>query len=298
MFNHIGEIAALTTAVCWTVTAMAFETASKRVGSLSVNLIRLVLALIFLSFYTLITRGLLFPVDASPQAWKWLLLSGFIGFALGDLFLFEAFVQIGARISMLIMALVPPITALIGWGIMGESLSLHDGMGMGLTILGVSWVVLERKPDDQGVKRSHPIGGILLALGGAVGQSIGLVLSKKGMGDYSAFAATQIRTLAGIAGFILILTFKGRWPKVGQALRTPSARLPMLIGAVFGPFLGVSLSLVAVQYIATGVAATFMAITPVLIIAPAVLLFKEPFHWREAWGAVIALAGIAILYLT
>ncbi len=293
----IGKMAALATAVCWTLTAQAFEHAGKRVGSLPVNLIRLVLAFFLLSLYTWITRGLPLPLDASGHTWVWLLISGFIGFSLGDLFLFRAFVVVGARISMLIMSLVPPLTALIGWIFMRETLALMDWAGMALTIGGVGLVISQRRDNGGGKSFRHPISGVLLAFGGAVGQAAGLVLSKFGMGSYDAFAATHIRIMAGIAGFLVIFTLRKSWPRTAAALRDRTAMRSISLGAFFGPFLGVSLSLLAVQYIATGVASTFMSIVPVLIIPPAVLFFHEKITVMEIVGALLAVSGIALLFL-
>jgi drug/metabolite transporter (DMT)-like permease len=294
--SHLGELAALGTAGCWTVTAMAFESAGRRVGSLSVNLIRLVMALLFISLFCLITRGRLIPDDATPHAWLWLSISGLVGFCIGDLCLFRAFVLVGARISMLIMALVPPITALLGWMLLGETLTGLDWAGMAVTICGVAWVVLERQKKTGGARRLPPR-GILLAFLGAVGQAVGLVLSKLGMGDYNPFAATQIRIIAGIGGFALLFSIVGWWPRVKTALKDRGAFLRINLGAFFGPFLGVSLSLAAVQYTETGVASTIMSIVPVLIIPPAILIFKEKVSLRAALGAALAVAGVALLFL-
>jgi drug/metabolite transporter (DMT)-like permease len=291
---YAGEIAALMTACCWTVTSMAFEAAGKRIGSLPVNFIRLIMALGFLAAYGAITRGMPLPTDASARAWGWLAVSGVVGFAVGDLCLFRAFVVVGARLSMLMMALVPPFTALIGLALLGETLGPLDLLGMGLTVGGVAWVVLERKP---GSTKRPPVSGILLGLGGAVGQAVGLVLSKHGMRDYDPFAATQIRVMAGIVAFAAILTFAGVWPRVVAALRDGAAMARTTLGAVFGPFLGVSLSLLAVKHTETGVAATIMAIVPVLIIAPSALVFKERVTVRAVLGAVIAVGGVAVLFL-
>ncbi len=296
-FPHTGEIAALATACCWTVTALAFESAGKRVGSLAVNLIRLVIAAVFLSIFCWATRGLPLPTDATGHAWAWLALSGVVGFTVGDLCLFRAFVVVGSRISMLLMALVPPMTALIGSALLGERLDGWDWAGMALTVGGVSWVVAERKRDGNGIVARPPVSGILLGLGGALGQAVGLVLSKHGMGDYHPFAATQIRVYAGIAGFAVLFLFIGWWPKVAAALRNRGAMARMSLGALFGPFLGVSLSLVAVQHTQAGVAATIMALVPVLILAPAALLKKERVTLRAALGAAIAVGGVALLFL-
>jgi drug/metabolite transporter (DMT)-like permease len=296
--SQIGEWAALCVAVFWTITAMSFEAASKRVGSLPVNLIRLMMAFFLLSIFGWVTRGIAFPTDATASTWGWLTISGLIGFLLGDLFLFRAFVEIGSRISMLIMALVPPITAVIGWLMLGERLSALDIFAMALTIGGIALVVLDQNASKRGFKLNHPWRGVLLAFGGALGQAIGLVLSKYGMGSYDAFAATQIRIIAGIIGFSLLFFPLKRWPRVSDALKDRKAMIPISVGAFFGPFLGVSLSLFSIKYTETGVASTIMAIVPVLIIPPAVLIFKEKITPREIIGALIAVCGVALLFLT
>ena len=291
-----GELAALATACCWTVTALSFESASKRIGSLAVNLIRLVVAFFLLVAFSWITRGHPLPTDADPEAWLWLSVSGLVGFTLGDMALFRAFVLIGARRSMLLMSLVPVLTALAGWLVMGEMLAGTDWAGMALTVAGVSLVVSERRRNGNGAPSDLPIQGVLLGLAGAAGQAVGLVLSKYGMRDYSPFAATQIRVIAGIAGFSVLYLAIGWWPRVIAGLRDRPAMARLGLGAFFGPFLGVSLSLMAVQHAKAGVAATIMAITPVLILAPAAILFKERISPQAVVGAFLAVGGVAILF--
>ncbi|MCF8368535.1 MAG: DMT family transporter [Bacteroidales bacterium] len=300
--THFGEIAALFTALFWTVTSMSFEAAGKRIGSLTVNLIRLYTAFGIYTIYLWIVRGLPFPADATQEAWIWLSLSGVIGFAVGDLLLFQAFVVVGARISMLIMALVPPITALMGWILMGETITAIGFLGMVLTITGVTMVVLKRPapsliPGGKIKRFSYPIAGILLAFGGAIGQAVGLVLSKYGMADYDAFAASQIRVLAGLVSFTLIFLFMRRWQHVRRSLKNRKGMLFTILGSIFGPFLGVSFSLLAVQHTETGIAATIMSIVPILLIPPAIFLFKEKVTLREVIGSFIAVGGVAILFL-
>ncbi|MCD4735708.1 MAG: DMT family transporter [Bacteroidales bacterium] len=299
--SHYGEFAALMTAVFWTVTALSFEAASKRIGSLTVNLLRLYLAFFIYTIFTFFSRGLAFPIDATNEAWFWLVISGLIGFVIGDQFLFQAFVVVGARISMLIMAFVPPLTALIGWMILGETLTPVNLAGMSLTVTGIVLVLTKRDQNNKGPKRkiriSYPLAGILLAFGGAVGQAIGLVLSKYGMQDYDAFAASQIRVLAGLIGFTIVFTIRRKWKKLPSAFINKKGMLSLIVGSVFGPFLGVSFSLLAVQHTETGIASTIMAIIPVLIIPPAIFIFKEKVSWTEIIGAFIAVGGVAILFL-
>ncbi len=293
---RIGEFAALGTAFCWVITAIAFEAASRKVGSISVNIIRLVIALFLIGFYTWFTRGYFFPIDATLYSWSWLILSGLIGFVVGDLFLFEAFTLIGSRLSMLIMTLVPPITALLGWLIMGETLSLFNLLGMSLTISGIGLVIFQRSNAKSG-KIKYPLKGLFFAFLGAVGQATGYVLSKYGMGDYNPFAATQIRVMAGIVGFSVIITIFRRWRPVFSALKKTRPMILTTVGATFGPFIGVSLSLLAAQHTQTGIAATIMAITPILIIPPTMIFFKQPTSWKELVGAIISVAGVSLFFL-
>ncbi len=295
--EYTGELAALGTAFCWATSALFFEAAGRKVGSLAVNLIRLVIGLIMLSLFTWAVRGILIPLDFPARSWFWLTISGLIGFSIGDLCLFQAHVEIGSRTSMLIMSMVPVFTSIIGWQLMDEILAPVEILGIFITILGIAVVVLER--DRGGVKSrsKHSPTGVLLGLGGAVGQAVGLVLSKYGMRDYSPFAATQIRIIAGIAGFSLIFTLTRRWRGVITTLGKGRAMFPISMGAMLGPFIGVSLSLMAIQYIPTGVASTFMATVPVIIIPFAVVFMRERVTLREIAGAIVTVAGVAILFL-
>jgi len=303
MVMYFGEIAALLTAVFWTVTSMSFESAGKKVGSLSVNLIRLVVAFFIYGVLNYFRRGMFLPLDAGLERWLWLALSGLVGFVMGDLLLFQAFVVVGARISMLIMALTPPITAFVGWFVLGEMLSPMNWVGMMVTLTGISIVILKReKKDVDSTKRrkittNYSLTGILLAFGGAVGQGVGLVLSKKGMGDYDAFAASHIRVITGMIGFAIIILITGRYGKVWKALHHIPAMKRVALGSVFGPFLGVSFSLLAVQNTKAGIAATIMSIVPVLIIPPAILFFHEKVNWKEIIGAIITVSGVALFFL-
>jgi drug/metabolite transporter (DMT)-like permease len=299
--HYLGEIAALLTAACWTVTAMAFESAGKRVGALSLALIRLVIGLIFLASFNALFNDGFFP-SATGYQWFWLILSGVVGFVLGDFFLFRAFILIGARISMLIMALVPPLTALIGWMTLGERLSGMEFLGMGITLLGIVMVIGPKVDLKNGAfgktrKMGPLLLGSLFALGGAAGQAAGLVLSKKGMQDMNAFEATQIRIMAGLAGFLVIITLFKRWKHLLGALKDLKAMKLMTLGSFTGPFLGVSFSLLAVQHTDTGVAATLMALTPVMIIPPAILMKREHIMIIEIIGAVISIGGVALFFL-
>ncbi|MFZ5354508.1 MAG: DMT family transporter [Bacillota bacterium] len=295
--SHIGQLAALGTAVCWTLTGVAFESAGKKIGSLAVNILRLLVAFLLLSIYNYFTRGLALPVDATASNWTWLFLSGMIGFVIGDLFLFQAYVEIGSRISLLIMSAVPPITSIVGYLVLGETISPKSFAGMFITIAGIAIVILSRGAGEKKVEFNRPVRGLTFAFLGALGQAFGLVFSKLGMGDYNPFASTQIRIVAAVIGFSLIITLSKKWGAVIKGAKNVSGMRDLSIGAFFGPFVGVSLSLMAVKYAPTGVVSTITSISPILIIPASIVIFKEKVLVKEILGAVISIIGVTLLFL-
>lgn len=296
--NFLGEAAAFATAICWTLTGISFEQAGKRVGSFAVNLLRLIIALTMMTTLNYFTRGTLIPTDASSGTWLWLSISGLIGFVLGDLFLFQSYVLIGVRVAMVIMASSPIFAAILGFLIFGEKLTLLSFAGMLITVFGIALVVFLRSKgrEDQTKLGALPLRGLFYAFIGAFGQAGGLILSKLGMGpDFSPLAATQIRLIAGLAGFLVLYTISNRWSEAGKALQNPKAMGFILLGAFFGPFMGVTFSLFAVQLTKAAIASTIMALLPVLIIPFSILLYKEKVTFREIFGAVLTVTGVAVM---
>jgi drug/metabolite transporter (DMT)-like permease len=294
-----GELAALGAAALWACTALAIEGAARRIGSLTVNLVRLIFGFVFLCLAAWLFRGQPLPLDATRHAWIWLSVSGLVGFVFGDLCLYRAFLVLGPRLSTLMMSLVPPLTALAGWLALGETLTPRDLVGMTLTVGGIAWAVLERKRPVTGSAPTWHVtpGGVALGLGGALGQACGLILSKIGMGTYNALAATQVRVLAGIAGYALLFSLLGWWPNLRRGVRDRTALGYAALGAFCGPFVAVTLSLIAIRSTVAGVAASIMALTPVLIIPLVVLLRGERVGVGGLAGAVVAVCGVALLFL-
>lgn len=295
--SYIGEISALTVALLWAANAIAFEDAGKRVGSLAVNYIRLVIGLIFLCIFTFFTRGYIFPSDASTHAWIWLSASGVVGCVIGDLLLFEAFIIIGARLSMLIMSIVPPVTAIIAWLVLKETMSGIEIIGMLLTVTGISIVILERGDGKTKIKISHSVFGLLCAVGGSLGQAGGLILSKYGMGDYNVFAATQIRLISALIGFTFLFFIIRKWKNVLIGFKDKKAMVGITLGSFLGPFLGISLSLLALQHANAGIVSTLIAVSPLLIIPMAVIFLKEKVNYKEIIGAVVCVSGVIIFFI-
>ena len=197
MTSHRGELAALATALLWTLSALAWTSAGRRIGVVSVCFIRLVMAVLLLALYGRLTRGLALPVDASARQWWILGLSGWLGFFVSDLCLFKAFQVIGPRLSLLLFSLTPPAAAVISWVFLADRLAARQWLAMAVTLAGIVWVVLERQPADDS---PHPPGhlrlGVFLGLAAAVSQAAGAVLGRCGIGDYDASAATLFASSA------------------------------------------------------------------------------------------------------
>lgn len=300
---YIGECIALATVLCWTISVQCFEAASKRIGVTPVNIIRLSIALAIFSLLLFVKIGAIIPTHFPMHAWVYLGLSGIIGFFLGDIFLFKALVENGPRVTMLIYSLSAPTAAIIGWIFLGEAYLMHQWVGMCITLGGVSLVILERNKKETTPtklkKRNISFIGTLYGFGAMVGQAGGYVLSKVGMqtdsGYLDPFSATQIRAIAAFFCFVLFFTVTKRWGNVQTALRDKKAVTYTAVGSVAGPFLGVSLSLLVLHYLTTGVASTFLSLVPVFIIPFSIFIHKEHVSVRACAGAIIAVFGIYLL---
>ncbi len=298
-----GEAIAIATVLCWTVSVQFFGAASKEVGAIPVNIIRLFVALVLFSVLLLFRDGSIIPVNFPIHSWIYLSLSGVVGFFLGDIFLFKALVELGPRIAMLIYSLAAPTAAVIGWLFLNETYLLHQWLGMSVTLFGVSVVILEKDHKNSSSKklqvRRISFIGVVYGLGGMLGQAGGYVLSKTGMqtssGYLDAFSATQIRAIAAFFCFFLFFTLTHKWRNVKNALTNKKAVIFTSIGAAIGPFLGVSLSLLVLHHLTTGVASTFFSLVPICIIPFSIFLHKEHVSLRAFAGAVIAVFGIYLL---
>ena len=296
----------------WTGTSLFFTLAGRRIGPTVVNAFRIGLAIIFLGVTHRLVTGMWVPPAIGGQV-MFLALSGLVGLTIGDQALMVAFVDIGPRISMLIMATAPLWAVLFGWMALGETLSGRSWMGVLLIIGGVSWVVLERPSRKDGAAVPHRVRGIILACFAAACQAGGLALSKQGMGHgwlpderhLSPQAATLIRMVFAGAGMLPVLWLYGRLELKRRNAgilheRTGSPRVGFVFaacGAIVGPYLGVWMSLVASDRAEVGVAQALCSLVPIFILPFAAWIEKERISPRAAIGAVIAVAGSALLFL-
>lgn len=280
------------------MSAVGFSNATHALGSQVTNRLRVVLALIALLIINSVLYGKPIPYDAGLARWGWLTLSGIIGLALGDAFLFSAYRYIGPRLGLLLLSLAPVFSAIIAWSFFGETLTILQIAGIAVTLGGISWVVLLR--DEENGQNSHDWRkGVLFGILAALGQAAGLVLSKQGLtGNFSPFAATLIRMIAAVASLWIVAIFQGQAAKtVRTILENPKGLRWAIFGAFFGPVFGVSASLLAIQHTAVGVASTIMALPPVVMLPISYFFYKEKLNWQSILGTLVAIGGVALLFL-
>ena len=297
--DFIGETAALATSFFFAFTSIIFSTTGRMVGSQVTNRIRLLFALIYLVVLNIILFREPLPFSAESSRWIWLSLSGVIGLSLGDTFFFQSLVSVGPRLGSLLLSLAPIFGSVIAWVFFGETLTLLQITGIVLALAGIGWVVIShQEPPDT--PHGHTKRGVLFGVLAGFGQAMGLVLSKQGMfGEFSPFQANAIRMFAAVL-FTWVWTFsEGKAGATITALREKPRVIGLIaLGALVGPLLGVSASLLAVQHAEIGVASTLMALPPVIVLPISYFVFKEKVGWQAVAGTILAIAGVAVLFLS
>jgi drug/metabolite transporter (DMT)-like permease len=314
--HYAGPLAGLATSALWTLTAISFTNAGRKIGATNVNALRLLLAIILLSTTHRLYSGTWWPSAESGQLW-YLALSGVIGLAIGDQALFSSFMSIGQRLAMLIMTTSPLMAAILGWVALGERISLLGLMGMFTTLAGVGWVIAERPQQPQAgpkIDQAQRMRGVLYATLGAACQAAGLLLSKKGIGHgwlpsdahLGPQAATLVRmTFAGfgVLPILALVRYRQRQiPKQLRPKRTPRMILSglalTLAGSIVGPYLGVWMNLTAINLTELGKAQTLCSLMPIFILPLAVWVEGEKLTARAIAGAFVAVGGAGILFMT
>ncbi len=298
MSNYIGEIAGIATSFFYAINAVFITNAAQKVGSVISNRTRIVFALIYLIIINLILFHQPLPFDAASNRWTWLSLSGIIGLALGDAFLFQSYLSVGPRLGMLLLSLSPIISALEAWAFFGETLRAGQILGIVLTLAGIIWVILEQGNGKTQISRNSLI-GIMFGILSAIFQATGFVFSKQGMyGDFSPFQGNAIRMLAAALALWIFTAFQKEVGKTFSALKeNPTAFKQLAIAALIGPVLGVSSSLLAVQRAEVGVASTLTSLSPIFMIPVSHYIFKEKLGWQAIAGTLLAMVGVAILFM-
>ncbi len=307
--QYKGELLAFATMLLWTICALVGSVASKRMGTLPFNVIKMIMSVLMLSIVLWVFTGAPYPVDADAETWFWLALSGFVGYVLGDFCLYNSYNLIGARYGQLLMTLAPPSASLFGWVMLGERMSFMALIGMTISVLGIM-IAIHRPRKTTKSQQEISGKGILYGIGAGVGQGVGLVLSSKGLHCYAnaiegsgisvnlmSFEGMFIRAVSGVVGFAIWTMLRYKLTDFWQSATRTHAISHAMVATIAGPFIGGGLALMATQYTSTGIAQTIMSLTPVFIILPAYLVYHQKISMREVIGAVVAVSGVGLFFV-
>ena len=287
----VGEIASLLAACCWAVGLNLFRRDVTEIGSGAVNLFKgMVGSTLFL--LTLALSG--FP-EIGARAQAYLVVSGVVGFALGDTFLFFTLSQMGPHRAALFGSLGPVFTALGAWTLLGETLGAGRLLGIALAAGGVAVVVYFRR----GVGAGHATGrGVVFGILAAVCHACGVLLTKRGLEDADALAASTLRLTAATVVLALAALGRGRLgPDLARLFRRAS--LSRLVpAALIGTFTGIWLMQVGIERTESAVANALHSTTPLFTLVIAVFVLRERIGALPVLGSLVAVAGVLLLFLS
>lgn len=291
----LAKGAALGAAALWACTITVVTFTARRHGPQGVNGNRLLLAAALLMAVHALTRGTPWPAGLAPAGYGWLLLSGLLGFALGDGLGLESFVRIGPRLGMLVQTLAPVFSSALAWSLLGQRLSAGRLLAGAVVLGGVALVVARGSEGEAGRARWS---GVLFALGAALCQALGQFSSVRGMeGGVPPLSATVVRVAAGAVGILLLLAVRGRLGDLRGPWTRPASTAQLVAGTVLGSAIGAPLSLYALAHAPVGVAATLLFMTPVFLLPLSRIFMGEPITPRSVLGTLLTVAGAAGLFL-
>ena len=290
-----GEFFALFTAISWTFSSLTFGKISKEYDTQVANFLRVTIGTIMVGFVCLFgSRHLFLPTDVTWENLKIISLSGFIGMFLGDLFLFKAYNMIGARVTMLIMALSPIIVSIIDFLFLGVTLFPVQIFAILITCLGIILVIF--KTEDKKISLGFSVKGLFYAFLATLGQSLGVILTKLGSTTYDSLATSQIRLGVAIFFFGAVVLYEGKARETIKMITSKKALSLLLIGTFFSVF-GIAALIEAFKSANASIASTISSTSPIIMIPCSILFYKEKIRKNEIIGAIISVVGLSIFFL-
>jgi drug/metabolite transporter (DMT)-like permease len=240
-------------------------------------------------------------------AWSWppagqllaLAVSSVLGIITADSCFYAAMARLGPRRTSVLYTSWAAFAALLGYLILGETLSLVKIAGIACVIGGVSLAILFRSGSSTAEEETHgslPAGvlfGLLSALCAAGAVLIARPVMAQGL---DPAMATVIRAAVALPGLLLLSRLPGFR---AQKAVTPEIALRSAASGLLGMGIGMTLVLFALSGRPVGIVSTLSSTTPVAILP---LLWATsgvrpaPAAWLGAACAVIGAAAIASGY--
>ncbi len=292
-----GELAAVGTAVCWGSSSSLFTISGRRMGSLVLNRLRLTVALVLLAGTLWAVRGSPWPSWVTARELRLFAASSLLGFVIGDALYFRSLVILGPGRAALLLSLSPVFATLQAWIFLGETLGPRGILGVAITLAGLATVLYGRSTSEERHPEGSPLVGVLSGVASALFSSGGYVLSKAALaGGVDPLTGTVVRVATAVPLVWLLSPLQGGFTRSFVVLRDRVAARALVGGAVLGPFLGVTFSLVALQRTHAAVATSIFSCSPLLAIFLGARFRLEIVTLRTVLGAVVAIAGILVLF--
>jgi drug/metabolite transporter (DMT)-like permease len=288
---------AILTTFLWSCSSICAARSARLVGGAAANLTRMALAAALLAIWAH-TWG---RAGLGGAAFPWFLLSGVIGFGVGDIAMFGALERVGPRLTMLLThCLAAPLAAFVEWMWMGTRLGWGE---IGCAALILTGVALALAPDHgSGIPRRTFWIGVLCGLGSACGQGFGSVISIRAnraavLAHQSVDGATAAyeRILAGlVVAFLFFIFLRKRENKPAPGVWS-RAWVWITANALAGPSIGVAVFQWGLATTPAGIIMPIVATAPVLTQFLAWAVDGTPPTHRTAIGGAIAVAGVIAL---
>lgn len=293
-----GQILALITASCWACNSVAYRYLGQKMDSSFLAHVRMWMAVpIILSISLIANNG--FPQNVSTQTIIFLLLSGFFGYFVTDMLMFKAYVYLGSRESLVILNLAPVSSAVISWFLFSEKLSIVQMLAIAMTISGIMIMVLDEsrrsgeKKDREKVKL-----GIVLAVFGALFQSVSYILAKYALNDIDALSSNMLRNVGGLAAFIVYgFFFQKTFFSDMKVFKDKKLLIILLISVIIGPVAGMSCQMQAMNLAPVGIVTAISQVSPVLLLPIDKFVLKKKLSGASITGTMISIMGVALLFL-
>ncbi|MCH2060036.1 MAG: DMT family transporter [Verrucomicrobiales bacterium] len=291
---------AIITAVLFAFSAVFNTRITKLLDEVTANFYRLLAACIILGAITLCFH----PESFHPSASCWLMLSGVVGFGIGDIALFAAFARIGSRLTILInFSLSAIVGAFADWFLLNDPIGIWQWTSIMVILCGLGLALLSMGSGEMR-KGSFRLGIIAAAVAG-IGQGIGATISRhaEAIAALSGITINGIsqafqRVSAGLVCLFLLWLWKRRQGVLSQPGSKQNRVLTwVLLAALFGPVLGVSCFQQSLKTMTSGEAMAVTATSPLLLIPLAYFFEGDRIRALSLLGAFVGVSGVIMMAL-
>ena len=285
----LGVLAALGSALAWTLIGLLARALSPYLNALSINMIRSAVGGVLLLGFARVSGGFGSLGAVSAPSWAYLSLSVVTAFAVGDTAFFESTRAIGLARAMTLSMIYPPLASVLGFLWFREPITLQVAVGAAVTLGGLVLIVRDRGDAAATTDRARGVGLAVLA---AAAWALSVTLMKPPLREVDPVTVQAVRLPLAAAVLWLTPWARGAGQRVRANLRTAG---PLLLGLSVLTAISAVTFVAGLKYAGLALATVLSATSPLFALPIGFLAFGERLTWRAAAGALLAVGGIAIL---